>query len=135
MRVRRLPYQGRFAVMAVCDARGEPPLLEFLEELGPNLEKDMDHMLELLERVAAAGPPRNTDISHKIQGDIWEFIKGRLRVFWFYDEGRVIVCTHGLVKKSQRTPKRDIDQAEQARQAYLEAKQAGALIIEEETDG
>lgn len=110
-------------------------MLDFFEELGPNLQKDMDHMLELLERVAAAGPPRNTDISHKIQGDIWEFIKGRLRVFWFYDEGQVVVCTHGLVKKSRRIPKRDIDQAEQARQAYLEAKQAGALIIEEEPHG
>ena len=135
MRVRRLPFRGRFEVLAACDNRGVPTLLEFFERLGPNLEKDMDHMLQLLERVAASGPPRNTDISHKIQGDIWEFIKGRLRVFWFYDEGRVIVCTHGLVKKSQKTPKRDITQAEQVRIAYFAAKQRGALMIEEEDDG
>jgi len=92
-------------------------------------------MLQLLERVAASGPPRNTDISHKIQGDIWEFIKGRLRVFWFYDEDRVIVCTHGLVKKSQKIPKREITRAEQVRMAYVAAKRAGALMIEEEDDG
>ena len=135
MQVRRLPFQGQFVVLAACDNRGVPTLLDFFEGLGANLEKDMDRMLELLERVATAGPPRNTDVSHKIQGEIWEFIKGRLRVFWFYDAGRVIVCTHGLVKQTQKTPKQTIALAEQIRQAYFAAKQTGALIIEEESDG
>lgn len=135
MHVRRLALQGQYGVLVACDGRGVPTLLEFFGELGPNLEKDMDHMLQLLERVAASGPPRNTEVSHKIQGEIWEFIKGSLRVFWFYDEGRVIVCTHGLVKKSQKTPKAEIAHAEQVRKDYFTAKQAGNLVIEEESDG
>lgn len=132
MRVRKLPFNGRYTVLSACDGRGTPILLSFLEGLGPNLQKDMTHMIALLERVAVVGPPRNTEISHKIDGEIWEFIKGRLRVFYFYDEGHVVVCTHGLVKKSQKTPKADLAHAEQVRKIYLAAKQAGALIIEED---
>lgn len=135
MRVQRLPFQGRFDVLVVCDHRGQPLLLDFFEGLGPNLEKDMDHMLQLLERVAAEGPPRNTEVSHKIQGEIWEFIKGRLRVFWFYDKGRVVVCTHGMVKKTQKTPRNEVQQAVRLHQAYMAAREAGRLEIEEEHNG
>lgn len=135
MRVRRLPFQGPYTVYAACDARGECTLLEFLNGLGADLEKDSDRILTLLERVAQQGPVRNDKISHKIEGDIWEFIQGRLRVFYFYDEGRVVVCTHGLVKKTQKTPKGEITAANRVRVQYLAAKQRGDLFIEEETDG
>ncbi len=131
MHVRRL-LQGRFTVLAVCDNRNVCTLIDFFEGLGANLEKDSAHMLELLDRVSLQGPPHNTDISHQIDGEIWEFIKGRLRVFWFYDEGRVVVCTHGLVKKGQKTPKADIAQANSRRKEYLAAKRAGRLEIEED---
>ena len=92
-------------------------------------------MLQLLERVAQAGPPRNDVICHKIQDDIWEFIKGRLRVFWFYDQGRVVVCTHGLVKSTQRTPKSDIERAVHVKELYFLAKEQGNLVIEDDNDG
>lgn len=131
MRVRRL-LQGKYTVLAVCDNRNACTLIDFFESLGANLEKDAHHMLELLERVSQHGPPRNTDISHQIDGEIWEFIKGRLRVFWFYDEGRVVVCTHGLVKKGQKTPRSDITQAANRRKEYLAAKCARTLEIEED---
>lgn len=133
MRVRRL-HQGSYTVYAACDPRGECTLLEFLDGLGADLEKDSDRMLALLERVAQKGPLRNDKISHKIEGDIWEFIQGRVRVFYFYYEGRVVVCTHGLVKKTQKTPKGDIATANRIREQYLAAKQQGDLI-EEDEDG
>ena len=72
-------------------------------------------MLVLLESVAAAGPPRNTDVSHQLRGEVYEFIQGRLRVLWFYDVGRVVVCSHGLVKQSRKTPPAEIERAEAAR--------------------
>lgn len=135
MRVRRLPFQGPYTVYAACDARGECTLREFLDGLGADLEKDVDRILVLLERVAQQGPVRNDKISHKIDDDIWEFIQGRLRVFYFYDEGRVVVCTHGLVKKTQKTPKGEIATAIRIREQYLAAKRQDNLFIEEETDG
>lgn len=132
MHVRKLPLQGTYRVYATCDARGTPELLAFLEELDANMQKDRTRMLALLERVAEAGPPRNTDLSHKLDEGIWEFIRGRLRVCWFFDEGKVVVCTHGFVKKSQKTPKQQLQKANDRRKSYFEACAAGTLIIEEE---
>lgn len=134
MRVRRLSCQGTYTVLAACDNRGACTLLDFLEGLDANFGKDQARMLALLERVAMGGPPHNTDISHKIEDDIWEFIQGRLRVFYFFDEGKVVVCTHGLVKKTQKTPKNDIKIAVRVREQYFAAKRQGNLVIEEETD-
>jgi len=92
MRLLRIPVSGQFQVLSICDARGKSYLFDFLDGLGANFEPDADRMLALLERVASAGPPRNTDISHQIDGDIYEFIQGRLRVLWFYDAGRVVAA-------------------------------------------
>lgn len=134
MRVHRLPLKGSYAIFAACDSRDRCMLLDFFNGLGPNLEKDMHRMLGLLEEVAANGPPRNTVVCHKIQGDIWEFIKGRLRVFWFADEGRIIVCTHGIIKKSNKTPKEDIAQAVRIHEQYRTARKRGYLEVEVEEE-
>ena len=131
----RLPFQGPYTLLAVCDSRGEPHLLNFFNELGANLQKDSITMLALLETCAQKGLPRNTEVSHKLSGPIWEFIRGRLRVLWFADEGQVIVCTHGFIKKSQRTPAREIRRAERMHREYFAAKENGELVVEEETDG
>jgi phage-related protein len=45
-----------------------------------------------------------------------------LRVLWFYDEGRMIVCTHGYWKTTRRTPLGEIDKARRLRSDYLLAK-------------
>lgn len=132
MRVRRLPFQGTYRIFAACDNRGDCALLDFLADLGAGLEKDGDRMLTVLEKVAQQGPLRNDRVSHKIDGDIWEFIQGRLRVLYFYDEGRVVVCTHGFVKKTQKAPKGEIATANRVREQYHAAKRQGNLYIEEE---
>lgn len=135
MRIRRLLQGQSFTVYAACDARNDCELVEFLDGLGANLQDDADHMLELLERVSKNGPPRNKDICHQIQGDIYEFIKRRLRVLWFYDEGRVIVCTHGFMKDTQKTPKAEIAKADHIREQYFAAKARNDIEIEEDDNG
>jgi phage-related protein len=92
-------------------------------------------MLELLERVSISGPPRNKDICHQIQGDIYEFIKRRLRVLWFYDKGRIIICTHGFVKDTQKTPRIEIAKAVRIKEQYFAAKSRNDLEIEEDDNG
>ena len=123
---------GFWDVPAVCSDRGDCPLLDFLAELGGgDLAKDGRRMLKLLDRVSAQGPPRNTEISHQLDRGIWEFIQGRLRVLWFYDEGKLVVCSHGFVKKQQKTPAAEIERAIEQRRRYLEAKKQDRLSIGE----
>ena len=80
----RAVCSGAWEILAVCRERGDCELLEFLGNPGQRYQRDADRMLALLERIATNGPPRNVDVSHSLRGDIWEFIQGSLRVFWFY---------------------------------------------------
>lgn len=57
--------------------------------------------------------------------DIWEFrtlhrgISYRLLAFWDTDGETLVVATHGFAKKTQRTPRKEIDKAERIREEYF----------------
>lgn len=89
-------------------------------------------MLALLSQVAEGGPPRNTERSHTVAEEIWEFIQGDLRVLWFYGKGQVVVLAVGFVKKSRKTPRAEIGAAERTLARFREASRLEALEIEEE---
>ncbi len=46
----------------------------------------------------------------------------RLFAFWDTEEQTLVVATHGIVKKTQKTPRKEIAKAEQIRQEYLNEK-------------
>lgn len=69
---------------------------------------------------------------HHIAGEIWEFIQGDLRLLYFYERGRVVVCSHGFLKQSRKTPQSEIARAEQWQERYRTARAAGRLVVEEE---
>jgi len=130
MRLRRVCRES-WDVLAICGPRGDCPLLELLAGLQGQLAADGRAMLRLLSFVAEHGPPRNIETSHKIAGEIWELIAGRLRVLWFYDEGRLVVCSHGFLKRTRKTPAAEIDRAQAACEAYRTAKRSGTLKVED----
>jgi phage-related protein len=47
------------------------------------------------------------------------------RVFCCFDKGAVVVLFHGIQKKSQKTPKKEIRRAEALRKEYFESKKEG----------
>lgn len=127
-------HEGQYTVHAVCDERGEAQLVDFLEGLGANYSSNRNGMLNLLERCAEHGPPRNADLKHRLDDGIYELIKGQLRVIFFTDAGKLIICSHGFLKKSRKVPPREIEAARQARKQYQEASQANQLEIMEDRD-
>lgn len=60
--------------------------------------------------------------------DIWEFrtlwmgMAYRLFAFWDKDGETLVVATHGLVKKTQKTPKSEIKRAQAIRKEYFDNK-------------
>ena len=62
----------------------------------------------------------------KLEGtDIWEFrtkyngLTYRVFAFWDTDNQRLVITTHGMVKKTQKTPAKEISKAEAIRKEYL----------------
>ncbi len=62
--------------------------------------------------------------------DIWEFrtlfnrISYRLLAFWDKVDGEdtLVIATHGFVKKTQKTPLKEIEKAKEIRKAYFSSK-------------
>ncbi len=60
--------------------------------------------------------------------DFWEFrtlfngIHYRLLAFWDTEADTLIVATHGFIKKTQKTPQKEICKADTIRRQYFEAK-------------
>ena len=51
----------------------------------------------------------------KLGSDIW-------RVFCFFDHGKLVILLNGFSKKSQKTPRKEIDKAIQLMKEYYEDK-------------
>ncbi len=71
----------------------------------------------------------NRELFKKLEGtDIWEFrtlFNGncyRLFSFWDTETETLIIATHGIVKKTQKTPSKEITKAEEIRKLYFEQK-------------
>ena len=86
-----------------------------------------DKLLEIVHRVELG--ERNPIIFSKLEGtEIWEFrtlynkVKYRLFAFWDTQTDTLVIATHGIIKKTQKTPKKEIAKAERIRQEYFNVK-------------
>ena len=64
-----------------------------------------------------------TDIVKHLDDDIWELRPGFNRVFFFYHENDTYVLLHHFRKKTQKTPRREIDKAIKEREDYITRKE------------
>lgn len=105
---------------------------ESLNSLGANYEKSLDGLMAMLEKFSQHGPKfLNDEICHEVDSNnkIFEFIKGDLRLLWFYGAGnKIIVCSHIFVKKGQKTPAPQKNIAIRIRDRYLKLVKTGKPV-------
>lgn len=96
----------------------------FLRSVPPQAHKKI---LYYIWRVA--GGEKNSELFKKLENsDIWEFrtlYNGTAyRLFAFWDTGTqtFVVATHGIIKKTQKTSKKEIARAEAIMKQYFELK-------------
>jgi phage-related protein len=122
-----------WTVLAIARSATECELKEVLAQPDSN-DLGSRMMVLLRQDLPASGPPRSEELSKQLDGAIYEFRKTpkrgpALRVLWFYDEGRVVVCTHAYWKRTQRTPRSEIEKARRLHSDYLFAKRRNSLRI------
>lgn len=98
-------------------------------------EGELAKLAALLERMVEHGPTvipesRNhqVDAKHKL----FQLRVDQLRVIWFYDVGRVVVCAHSYRKKTQRAPRGEVKAACRVREEYFLAKEQRRLRVIDE---
>jgi phage-related protein len=97
---------------------------EFLDSLD---EKTRD---KIFYNIWKARQVNDNELFKKLQDEIWEFRtlyrKTYYRLFAFWDkddkEETVVISTHGLIKKTDKTPKGEIEKAERLRIQYFNDK-------------
>lgn len=98
---------------------------EFISSLPEKAQKKITYNLLKVE-----GGEMDKELFKKLENsDIWEFrtlfngISYRLFAFWDNEVGALVVATHGIIKKTQKTPQKEIDKAEALRKEYFKLKE------------
>src|SRR4051794_19922035 len=95
--------------------------LDFYEKLKPNVKKKFNWTLQLiatLEKIPEkyfkhiTGSTGLFEIRVEVGSDIF-------RVFSFFDKGQLIILVNGFQKKSQKTPKNEIELVEKLKKKYF----------------
>ena len=100
---------------------GDCPVISFLDELNVKLRAKTLRMIELLkENGNLLGMP----YSRHLDDGIFELRTKQgsdiTRVLYFFFVGQKIVMTNGFIKKTEKTPKSEIEIAKKYRDMYLE---------------
>ena len=85
---------------------------------------------KILFNIDRATVNTNNTLFKKLNSDIWEFRtlynKKQYRLFAFWDKTSnkvtIVIATHGMIKKTQKTPKKEIDKAMGLMNKYFESK-------------
>jgi phage-related protein len=134
----KLIKQGNHCtIRAIAKQNGDMPrceILEFIQDVRKSQPNELSKITALFKDAAQRGPPQNTEKFKKLKNTdgIYEFRISKLRLLCFYDnaEASLIVCTHGFIKKTQKTPEKHITHAEQLKREYFNKQQEGTLIHE-----
>jgi phage-related protein len=117
----------KFKVIFLTEAR------EFLLELD---EKSRDKIIFNIDKSKIKN---DSELFKKLKGEIWEFRtlynKTYFRIFAFWDKTEkvdssyseqamqtLVLTTHGIIKKTGKTPEKEIEKAENIRLRYFELK-------------
>ena len=111
--------ERKFSIVLTEEAR------VFLKSLP---QKVQDKIAYNIRRVS--GGEINNELFKKLENadGIWEFrtlyqtIAYRLFAFWDTEQDTLVIATHGIIKKTQKTPAKEIRKAEEIKYKYFEIK-------------
>jgi phage-related protein len=99
--------------------------LDFFEQLKPEVKRKFNWTLKLISTVDMVpvkyfshmtGTTGIFEVRVEVGTNIY-------RVFSFFDEGQLIILVNGFQKKSQKTPKKEIELAEKLKKQYFNEKE------------
>ena len=101
-----------------------PEAVEFMESLDQKAQQKIYYNIKKAQLI------NDPELFKKLNDNIWEYRtfynKTHFRIFAFWDKSQrqqtLVLSTHGLIKKTDKTPKTDLEKAERIREQYFEQK-------------
>ncbi len=115
----------QFIVEFYEDSNGKKPIEEFLLTLDIKMRAKILGLLQILQE---KGNQLREPYSKHLEDGIFE-IRGKVGtditrvLYFFYFDGKIIL-TNGFIKKTQKTPKKEIQLAKKRRDDYIERSQS-----------
>lgn len=101
------------------DAAGHKPIEDFIEGLDCKMKAKVFGRIALLEEY---GSRLGMPFSRHLGDGIFELRTSQgsdiTRILYFFFVGKRIIFTHGFVKKTQKTPKRELERAKRMRKDW-----------------
>ena len=120
----------RFTVEFYEKPNGQSNVWDFLEELRNKSTTNKDARIQYkqlilyIQLLQDHGTILPDNVAKHLEEDIWELRPGNNRVFYFYYKNDIFVLLHHFRKKSQKTPRMEIEKAKAERDDYLSRKEA-----------
>ena len=95
---------------------------DFYNPLDKKLKDKVDYVLQIIisvERISTKFFKHLDDGIYEIR---IEYKSDIYRIFSFFDEGKLIILLHGIQKKTQKTPSKELVRAKKLRREYYEKK-------------
>jgi phage-related protein len=102
------------------DSKGNEPVADFIEALPNETQVKVFRIIDLLgEYGVLLKEPYTRQIRGKIRELRVKDPQGAIRVLYFSYTGRRIILLHGFIKKTQKTPLREIEIAEKRMNDFI----------------
>ena len=115
-----------FKISFYKDKNGIEPVKEYINSLqaASSTSKDsrikLKKIVEYIDMLARNGSIAGVPYVKHIEDDIWELRPLRDRIFFFCWHGDRFILLHHFQKKTNKTPKREIEQAKRNQNDFLE---------------
>lgn len=105
--------------------------VQFLEDAAEFIDSlDKKAREKIIYNIRKAQVTNDKELFKKLTDEIWEFRtlfnKTHYRLFAFWDRtdkiDTIVISTHGIIKKTSKTPQKDLERAERLRKYYFDQK-------------
>lgn len=113
-------------IVFYLDEAGQNPIGDFLEQLD---QKTRTRFAWSIEQLRLRNVQAKAPLVKPIEGKLWELQEESktniYRVFYFFFTGRQIVLVHGFQKKTEKTPKHEIELAKKRMESFIKRTEGG----------
>jgi phage-related protein len=105
----------KFKVFFYEDRQGRVPIFEYMQSLERRRDKEsrikINKINDYIDYLKCSGTMLGEPYIKHIDGEIWELRPIRDRIFFAAWDGEGFILLHHFIKKTQKTPQKEIDQA------------------------
>ena len=104
-----------YSIFFFRDKSGKEPVLEYLKELELKSDKNsrikLNKIQDYIQLLSKLGLSIGEPFVKHVEGDIWELRPIRDRIFFVCCSKDSFILLHHFMKKTQKTPRREIEKA------------------------